>query len=167
MQDQRVEEKPRDWSGETLWGYQGMALSTADSNKWLLLKEGRLARQTPEVITSPDYQLIGSIHQQRRRLTEAQVIEMAARCKGGATLCELANEFACHRTTVSARRRKAGVSLRLQSPTVHVIDSMIHLYTYGLSTMEIGERLGFCANTMRNGQQGHGIQHGDTHGRNR
>ncbi len=58
-----------------------MALSTADSNKWLLLKEGHLEKQAPEVITSSDYRLNGSIRQRQRRLTEAQVGEMAAKYK--------------------------------------------------------------------------------------
>ncbi len=38
-----------------------MALSTADSKKWLLVTEGYLEKQAPEVITSSDYRLTGSI----------------------------------------------------------------------------------------------------------
>ena len=144
-----------------------MALSTADSNKWLLLIEDRLKGQTPEDRTSPDYQLLGPISQRQRRLSEAQVIEMVARYEEGATVYELATEFGCHRTTVSARLKKAEVSLRLQSPTTNVIDSMINLYSSGLSSIEIAERLGFCANTVRKSLQEKGIQLRDTHGRDR
>ena len=61
------------------------AISTADSNKWLLLIEDRLEGQTPEDHTSSDYQLLGPIRQRQRRLTKAQVIETAARYEGGAT----------------------------------------------------------------------------------
>ena len=126
-----------------------MALSTADSNKWLLLIEGHPERQTPEDHTSSDYQLLGPISQRQRRLTEARVIEMVARYEEGATVYELAAEFSCHRTTVSARLRKAGVSLRLQSPSSKDIDSMVILCKSGLSPSEVGEKLGFCANTVR------------------
>ena len=104
-----------------------MALSTADSNKWLLLKEGHLEKQAPEVITSSDYRLNGSIRQRQRRLTEAQVVEMAAKYEEGATVYELAAEFGCHRATVAERLKKAGIAMRLQSPTPEDIDSMANI----------------------------------------
>ena len=127
-----------------------MALSTADSNKWLLLKEGHLERQTPEVITSSDYQLLGPISQRQRRLTEAQVAEMTAKYKAGATVYELAAEFGCHRATVAERLKKAGIVMRGRTPTIEDIDSMANLIASGLSPQAVGENLGFCANTVRN-----------------
>jgi predicted transcriptional regulator len=130
-------------------GHSVVALSTADSNKWLLLIESHLERQTPEVITSSDYQLLGSIRQRQRRLTEAQVREMVARHEGGATAYELAAEFGCHRTTVAAQLKKAGIAMQYQSPTSEAIASMVRLYATGLSFQEVGKQLGFCANTVR------------------
>ena len=70
-----------------------VALSTADSNKWLLPKEGHLERQTPEDSTSSDNQLLSPIRQRQRRLTAAQAVKMYARYEGGATVFELAAEF--------------------------------------------------------------------------
>ena len=131
-----------------------MALSTADSNKWLLLKEGHVARQTPEVITSSDYQLLGPIRQRQRRLTTAQVAEMAAKYEAGATVYELAADFGCHRTTVADRLKKSGIEMRLQSPSPNAIESMVQLFKSGLSPQEIGEQLGFCANTVRDSLKG-------------
>ena len=142
-----------------------MALSTADSNKWLLLIEDRIGSQTPEDRTSSDYRLLGPIRQRQRRLTEAQVNEMAARYEGGATVYELAAEFGCNRTTVAARLKKAGIAMRCQSPTPEVIDSMVRLYASGLSLVEVGENLGFCANTVRTCLWGRQIRARDTHGR--
>ena len=127
-----------------------MALSTADSKKWLLLKEGHLEKQAPEVITSSDYRLSGSIRQRQRRLTEAQVTEMAAKYQAGATVYELAAEYGCHRATVAERLKKVGVAMRGQSPTSEVIDSMVGLYATGLTLLEVSEQLGFCVNTVRN-----------------
>ena len=127
-----------------------MALSTADSNKWLLLKEGHLEKQAPEVITSSDYRLNGSIRQRQRRLTEAQVGEMAAKYKAGATVYELAVEFGCHRATVAERLKKTGIAMRLQSPGTVDIQSMEILYESGLSYPEIGRQIGYTANTVRN-----------------
>jgi transposase-like protein len=127
-----------------------VALSTADSNKWLLLKEGHLEKQAPEVITSSDYRLNGSIRQRQRRLTEAQVADMTSKYEAGATVYELAAEFGCHRATVSERVKKAGIVMRGQSPTPDVIDSMVCLYESGLSYQEVGKKLGLGANTVRN-----------------
>ncbi len=144
-----------------------MALSTADSNKWLLLKEGHLEKQAPEVITSSDYRLNGPIRQQQRRLTEAQVVRMAARYQEGATVYELASEFGCNRLTVAERLKKNGIAMRGQSPTSQNIDAMVRLHSSGLSPMEIGKQIGFCANTVRNSLQGRQIPLRDTRGRDR
>jgi predicted transcriptional regulator len=127
-----------------------VALSTADSNKWLLLKEGHLEKQAPEVITLSDYRLNGSIRQRQRRLTGTQVAEMAAKYKAGATVYELAAEFGCHRATVAERLKKAGIAMRLQSPGTVDIQSMEILYESGLSCPEIGRQIGYAANTVRN-----------------
>ena len=129
--------------------YNEVALSTADSNKWFLLKEGHMARQSPEVITSSDHQLLGPLRQRQRRLTGAQIVEMAAKYQSGATVYALAAEFGCHRTTVSARLKKAGATLRLQSPKAEDIDVMVKFYESGLSPKEVAEKVGFCANTVR------------------
>ena len=53
---------------------------------------------------------------------------------------ELAAEFGCHRTTVAERLKKAGISMRGQSPTPEVIDSMVRFYASGLSLVEVGEQ---------------------------
>jgi len=144
-----------------------VALSTADSNKWLLLKEGHMEKQAPEVITSSDYRLNGSIRQRQRRLTGAQVAEMSTKYEAGATVYELAAEYGCHRATVAERLKKAGIVMRGQSPTPEAIDSMVRLYATGLSFQEVSKQLGFCANTVRNCLRDYRIRVRDTHGRDR
>jgi transposase-like protein len=132
-----------------IWTFLMVALSAADSNKWLLLIENRLEGQTTEDHTSSDYQLLGPIRQQQRRLTVPQVTEMVARYQGGATVYELSAEFGCHRTTVAARLMNVGIAIRYQSPTSEAIDSMARLYASGISLLEVSRKLGFCANTVR------------------
>ena len=148
--------KKRDCGGEFV---HFVALSTADSNKWLLLKEGHLEKRAPEVITSSDYRLNGPISQRQRRLTGAQVAEMATKYQAGATVYELAAEFGCHRATVAERLKKAGIMMRGQSPNPEEIDSMARLVASGLSPEAVGKQLGFCANTVRNCLRGrHSMQ---------
>ena len=144
-----------------------MALSTADSNKWLTLIESGLVEKTQDDHTSSDYRLLGPIRQRQRRLTEDQMVEMAARYGEGATVYQLAAEFICNRTTVSARLKKAGIEMRGQSPTSEAIDSMVRLYRSGLSLIEVGKQAGFCANTVSNCLEGRQIRVRDTHGRDR
>ena len=75
---------------------------------------------------------------------------MSTKYEAGATVYELAAEFSCHRTTVAERLKNAGMVMRGQSPTPEEVDSIACLYNNGLSLQEIGEQLGFCANTVRN-----------------
>jgi lambda repressor-like predicted transcriptional regulator len=74
---------------------------------------------------------------------------MVARYEAGATVYELAAEFGCHRTTVADRLKKAGIEMRLQSPTPKEIESMENLVKSGLSLEAVGKQTGFCANTVR------------------
>ena len=77
---------------------------------------------------------------------------------------ELAAEFGCNRTTVAVRLKKAGIAMRYKSPTSESIDSMVLLYASGLSLLEVGRQLGFCANTVWECLRGRRIQVRDTHG---
>ena len=80
---------------------------------------------------------------------------------------ELAAAFGCHRATIAERLKKSGITMRGQSPSSEDIDSTVRLYASGLSFLEVGKQLGFCANTVRDCLRGRRIQARDTHGRNR
>ena len=146
-----------------------MALSTADTNKWSHLIESVFESPIPtsDSRTTLDYQLVGPIRQQQSRLTEAQTLKLVEGYESGATVCELAKEFRCSRQTVSERLKKAGVTMRHQSPTPEVVDAMVRLYLSEPSLVEVGKQLGFCANTVASCLRKRGIQVRDTHGRSR
>ena len=90
---------------------------------------------------------------------------MATKYEAGATVYELAAEFGCHRTTVATRLKKAGVTLRLQSPTTDIVGDMARQYANGHSFQEVGRQLGFSANTIRANLKVLGVRIRDTHGR--
>jgi hypothetical protein len=140
-----------------------VALSTADTNKWSTLLNKSLYGSETKPIPSHD-ERIGPIRQRQRRLTEAQVADMAARYLQGASVYELAVGFGCNRATVAERLKNIGIKMRLQSPTPEVVDEMVKLNESGLSLREVGNRLGFCANTVRNCLRARRIQSCDTHG---
>ena len=146
-----------------------MALSTADTNKWPHLIESVFESPIPtsDSCTTLDYQLVGPIRQQQRRLTEDQTLKLVDGYESGATVYELAKEFRYSRQTVSERLKKAGVTMRHQSPTPEVVDAMVRLYLSEPSLVEVGKQLGFCANTVASCLRKRGIQVRDTHGRSR
>ena len=140
-----------------------VALSTADSNKWLTIIESGLVAPTQEDHTSSDYQLLGLIRQRQRRLTEAQVTKMAAHYAEGATMYELAAEFGCQRTTVAERLKKAGIAMHGQPATPEAIDSMVQLYESGLSLLKVGKLCGVAAGTVRSRLINRGVQIRNSH----
>ena len=141
-----------------------VALSTADTNKWSTLLEKR--HRTSELeATDVDYERTGPILQRQRRLTDAQALMLGNRYREGATVYQLAKEFSISRKTVSERLRKAGITMRLQSPGSELIDSMVRLYASGLSLAEVGDRVGTSPGTVRRYLLIHGVQMRDSHGR--
>lgn len=89
---------------------------------------------------------------------------MAAKYEAGATVYELAIDFACNHSTVAARLKKAGVEMRLQ-PTNEGLELITQAYLSGLSLLGVGKRLGFSQNTVHAHLKRFGIQMRDTHGR--
>ena len=143
-----------------------VALSTADTNKWSTLLEKR-HRTSKSEATPVDYERTGPILQRQRRLTKAQVIEIAARYEEGATVYELAADFGCNRTTVAARLKKAGIVMRLQPSSKEVVHEMVRLYQSGLSLADVGFQVGTSAGTVLRYLSDHGVRTRDTHGRER
>jgi len=90
---------------------------------------------------------------------------MATRYEEGATVYELAAAFACHRTTVADRLKKAGVTLRLKSPTPEIVELMSRHYVDGQTLQDVGSQFGFSPNTVSASLKLFGVRVRDTHGR--
>ena len=88
-----------------------------------------------------------------KRLSEKQCVHLAHRYESGATVYELASEFAIDRRTVSLRLKDRGITLRRQSPT----NEMIRLYFIGLSAAKVGEQIGVSADTVLNHLRQRGV----------
>jgi DNA-directed RNA polymerase specialized sigma24 family protein len=143
-----------------------VALSTADTNKWATLHNR--SEPTPESqVTSFDYERTGPIRQRQRRLSEAQALLVANKYQNGATVYQLAQEFGISRKTVSERIRKAGITMRRQSPGSELIDSMVGLYESGMSLAEVGDQVGTSPGTVHRYLLICGVQMRDSHGRKR
>lgn len=107
------------------------------------------------------------LKQRQTRLTEAQKDELVASYMKGSTVYHLAEQFGCHRNTVSNLLKTRGIMLRMASMTHGQIAEAIALYQSGLSLAKVGARLGFNANTVRLRLIECGIRMRDSHSRDR
>jgi transposase-like protein len=101
------------------------------------------------------------------RFSAEKALQVVAAYETGKTVYELANEYDCHRVTISAALKRQGVALRCTSPTTEQIDEMVRLYGSGLSLAKVGGQLGFNASTVHAQLRNAGIQTRDIHGQNR
>jgi DNA-directed RNA polymerase specialized sigma24 family protein len=104
-------------------------------------------------------------HQRQRHFSAAELERLADRFLAGATVYELAAEFACNRQRVARLLRREGIRLRLDGRTPEQIDEAAHLYKTGLSLQRIADRFGSTARTVRSRLLKRGVVMRDTHGR--
>jgi transposase-like protein len=141
-----------------------VALSTADTNKWsTLLKRSLYDPMT--ALTNTHDERLGPIRQRQRRLSDVQVHQMTSRYQEGATVYELAKEFDICRSKVSDRMKKAGVTMRFQTPSIENVTKMIELYQNGLSLQKVAIQLKVSAHTVRKYVIQSGVAMRDSHGR--
>ncbi len=113
--------------------------------------------------TSFDYERTGPIKQRQRRLSETQALLMANKYENGTTVYQLAKDFGISRQTVSKRLKKAGVTMRQQSPGCECIDEMLMLYESGMSLAAVGDRVGASPGTVRRYLLIRGVKTRDSH----
>lgn len=92
---------------------------------------------------------------------------MAARYAEGATVSQLAEEFACHPKTAALRLKAHGVEMRFRPPSDADIGRFVELYNSGLSLVKVATETGFSSKTVMNYLRARGLQLRDTHGRER
>lgn len=143
-----------------------VALSSLDTNKWRPL----LARDWVPVSQgqpTPGAEEPRPLRQRQKRLTEVEVVRLAARYNEGATVYELADEFGIERRTVAVRLKGAGVVMRRQPASADEIAEMVRLYGAGLSLAKVSDRIGVSSKAVLNHLRAEGVQLRDTHGRER
>lgn len=143
-----------------------MALSSVDTNKWapLLARDWRPSKLAERAL---DYERTGPLRQRQNRLTKVQVAEMAARYTEGATVSQLAKDFACHPKTAALRLKGYGVEMRYRPASDCDIKRFVELYGSGLSLVKVAAETGFSSKTVMNYLRAEGVQLRDTCGRER
>lgn len=92
---------------------------------------------------------------------------MAARYVGGATVGELAEEFACDRQTAARRLKAHGVPMRNRPPSDEEVRRFVQLYGSGLSLAKVATETDFSEKTIMTYLRKQGVRLRDTHGRER
>lgn len=80
-----------------------------------------------------------------------EVEAVTAKYQQGATVYELAEEFTCHRTTISKLLKQGGVAMRRTGLTGQQTETAVHMYEQGLSAAAIGDHLGVSPQAVLNG----------------
>ena len=113
-------------------------LSAVDGGKWSAVLQ-ELARlddlnRNSTSITLPfvDYEVVGHICQQQRRLKPLQIEELVQPFKADKNTIEIASHFRCSRSTVTKHIRNAGFRLEKRFSEADLI-RMQQLYKSGLS----------------------------------
>lgn len=90
------------------------------------------------------------LRQAQKRLTEAEISEMATAYRAGSSVHELAARFGVHRSTVSRNLKAKGVTLRYGGVDPAELAAAVALYEAGWSFAKLGAHFGVGASTMRN-----------------
>ena len=85
-----------------------------------------------------------------KRLSDTQLARLVERYESGATVYELASEFAIDRRTASNHLKQQGVIMRRQPPTEKTVDEIVRLYESGLSMSKVGKLVGISADSVLN-----------------
>ena len=79
---------------------------------------------------------VKALKQQQKSLSEAEILEVIKKYKAGASTYDLAEEFGCHRATISATLKRNGVHVTCRKVDIPVA---IKMYESGKTTTEIAK----------------------------
>lgn len=116
-----------------------MGLSEADADKWPPLLEeiaaARLAvatRPTAPVVDHPEY--VTRLRHRQKRLAKDEIEQLMAAYRAGLTVYQLARQFGCHRTTVSACLKSQDTRMRRTPPSREQIEEAMRFYEDGFTS---------------------------------
>lgn len=138
-----------------------VGLSGADSNNYRTILAAKATSlpysnsvnetDTEDKLNDPrTYNIIDSIKQQQKHLSETKVVEMIEKYKTGIATTVLAEEYGCHKTTIRAILRRNGIVIAKQ-PAANKIDTAraIAMYEEMHTIAEIARHFGVCDSAIR------------------
>jgi IS30 family transposase len=161
------------FSGCLDWEILVVALTVADTNNYRRIaqyknstKQRRLQGGEQEICQKrvyPQYDNQSKIVHERRKkvkwLTAEEIKQIAIDYQKGATVYELADQYGCHRDTISENLKKHGVNVTVKKFTSQDgIQELVKLYESGLSTVQLAKRFNFSASTIKKYLRSSGVQ---------
>ncbi|MDO5590913.1 MAG: hypothetical protein Q4F98_07650 [Lachnospiraceae bacterium] len=147
-------------------GFTGMGLSEINSKNYkIILDKVKCAPLTPVKDNSstvhPDNanNIKTEIKQQQKYLSDEEISEIVIKYKCGKSTYELAEEYGCHRYTISKHLKEAGIEVTNRvARKESLVGLILQLYSEWYKPAEIGEALGISADSVRRCLKENGIE---------
>lgn len=99
------------------------------------------------------------IKQKQKYLSKEEINEIVAKYKNGKTTYELAEEYGCHRYTISKHLKEAGLEVTNRvARKESLVGLVLQLYSEWYKPQEIGEALGISADSVRRCLKENGVE---------
>lgn len=93
--------------------------------------------------------IIVEIRQQQKDLTDDEIQQVVQRYSEGASVYELADEFGCHRGTISAVLKRQGITVSSKlSDRPALVERVLQMYADGMHGKEIAAELGISPGSV-------------------
>lgn len=90
------------------------------------------------------------VAQKQKRLSKEEIQEIITAYRNGVTIYELAEQFNCHRNTISDNLKRNGIQPTIKKFTSQSeIDKLISHYESGMKNVEIAKLYGVSESTVR------------------
>ena len=105
------------------------------------------------------YNIKTEIKQQQKHLSDEEVSEIISKYKAGKSTYELAQEYGCHRYTISKHLKDVGIEVTNRvARKESLVGLILQLYSEWYKPAEIGEALGISADSVRRCLKENGIK---------
>lgn len=99
------------------------------------------------------------IKQKQKYLSKEEINEIVAKYKNGKSTYELAEEYGCHRYTISKHLKEAGLEVTNRvARKESLVGLVLQLYSEWYKPQEIGEALGISADSVRRCLKENGVE---------
>ena len=94
--------------------------------------------------------IVKTIKQQQKNLSELEIQTICKKYQSGSSSYELAKEFNCHRSTITAALRRNGIEVSHKAATKpELVKRVIGLYAEMKTPKEVGAIVGITGDTVR------------------